>query len=164
MSVLVAGRGALAAGIETSLRADGMPVTRLDEADADSDAALAARLRDTSVLVLAADDDAGNVDLGLHARRLKPGLRVVARIFDPALATYMSESVEDVTVLSMSAIAAPAFAEAAERMLSEHPSPPPALTLLPERRRARFRVDRVLVGALAALFVLVFPSALFFSH
>jgi voltage-gated potassium channel Kch len=164
MSILVAGRGALAAGIEACLSAEGLPVGRLADADLASEAALRRRLDGISVLVLAEDDDAGNVDLGLQARRLKPGLGVVARIFDPALAAYVGDSVPGVTVLSMSAIAAPQFAESAERALAQRGTPPATLNTMPGRRGPRFKVDRILAFALLALFLLVFPSALFFSR
>jgi hypothetical protein len=55
---------------------DGAHNIELDERD----------LRSTSVLVLAADDDAGNVDWALTARRMRLDLPLVVRVFDEALA------------------------------------------------------------------------------
>ena len=73
----------------------------------------AAGLREVEALVLAADDDAENVDAALTARRLCPGLPILARIFDPALATYLEETEPGLRVMSVSGIVAPRFADLA---------------------------------------------------
>ena len=59
-------------------------------------------LADAAVVVLADDDDSGNIDLALLVRRLRPSLPLVARLFDSGLAAYLKETVAGVTVLSMS--------------------------------------------------------------
>ena len=80
-----------------------------------ADAATMAQLESASALVLAADDDAGNVDLALWARRAQPDLPLVVRMFDEALAGYLAGTVDHLTILSMSRVAAPVFADAALR-------------------------------------------------
>ena len=96
MSVLIAGRGALAAGIERSLV--GVQVNRLAPQAENSEAAFVEALQSASVLVLAADDDGGNVDLALQSKRLRPDLPLVVRIFDAPLAVFLSQTVPGTTV------------------------------------------------------------------
>ena len=72
-----------------------------------------AGLERASVLVLTAEDDTGNVDAILAARRLREDLPIVARVFDPALGAYLRDTLSGVAVLSMSAVAAPIIVEAA---------------------------------------------------
>ena len=161
--ILIAGSGQLAVAIEQRVRASGHQVERLRPCSDDIDGLDPALCRRTDVLVLAADDDAGNVDLALRARRMKPELRLVVRLFDTALATYLEEAIPDVRILSMSRITAPVLAAAARRLLDE-PSAPTRNRCHPHARSARpFKADRILLGALLSLFLLVFPSALFFS-
>ena len=114
--VLLEGGGRLAAAIAQRLEAEGETVERVSFSDR-GQAQAVAHLTKASVLVLATDDDAGNVDLALWARRTRPDLPLVARVFDEALAGYLAGNVERLTVLSMSQIAAPVFAAAALRTL-----------------------------------------------
>jgi len=160
--ILIAGGGALPAAIERSL-AEAHGVTAHLHSDARAVVLDAAQLEGAAALVLAADDDSGNIDFALLARRLRPGLPIVARVFDAGLASYLRETVPGIDVLSVSGVAAPVFAEAARRAIAGRPAPA-AATLSPLRARRRFRVDPILLGALFALFLLVFPSALIFSH
>jgi hypothetical protein len=100
--------------------------------------------------VLASDDDGGNVSLALRAHYLEPGLPIVVRIFDAALANYLTHTLEGIRVLSMSGVTAPAFVEAAAKVAaSAAPSASMPLLMPREIRRRRFRVDPVLVAALA---------------
>jgi Trk K+ transport system NAD-binding subunit len=161
MNVLLAGDGLLAGAIGRALAGRGAQVARL--AADDPEAIGKAQLDGIGALVLAADDDSGNIDLALRARALRSDLPIVARIFDAGLAGYMKDTVPDVTVLSMSGIAAPVIAAAAHKALAERPPQAESLESIVAARR-RFRVDRVLLAALASLFVLVFPSALYFSY
>lgn len=157
--ILIAGGGALAAGIERELRARGADTGRLEPGAFELDAG---DLAGAQALVLAGDDDTGNVDTALRARRLDASLPLVVRLFDPALATYLGQTLENVRILSMSAIAAPVFADAARQALdtaSHSRANAPQLV-----RRKAFKVDPVLGRALLLLFVLVFPSAAFFAH
>lgn len=160
--ILIAGSGKLAAAIEQRVRASGHPVERLHPCGDDADGLDPALCRRADVLVLAADDDAGNVDLALRARRIKPSLRLVVRLFDTALASYLGEAIPDVSILSMSRITAPVLAAAARRLLDD-PSAPTRTRHHQHTKSARpFQADRILLGALLSLFLLVFPSALFF--
>jgi voltage-gated potassium channel Kch len=68
-------------------------------------------------IIIAGSDDVGNIHAALSTHELNPGLRVVVRIFNPDLGTQISSLLQDCAVLSSSAIAAPAFVEAA---LQEH--------------------------------------------
>jgi len=160
--ILIAGSGQLAVAIEQRVRAIGQRVERLRPCGDDTDGLDEELCRRTEVLVLAADDDAGNVDLALKARRMKPGLRLVVRLFDTALAAYLEEAIPDVRILSMSRITAPVLAAAARRLLDE-PSASTRTRYLHARSARPFKADRILLGALLSLFLLVFPSALFFS-
>ena len=164
-SIAIAGSGRLPAAIERQLQSAGASVTRLPPGEYPDSQLQLAHVENASVLVLAADDDSGNVELALQARRLRPALALVVRLFDTALATYLTETLPGITVLSMSSVAAPAFADAARRILAEQR---PDLEARPSRsqtpRRRHFKVDRVLAYALLSLFLLVFPSALVFSH
>ena len=84
--ILVSGANRLGAAIEERLRAGGATVARLSE---DPSALTAAALEGAAALVLASGDDAGNVDMALIARRLRPELPLVIRLFDPELAAYV---------------------------------------------------------------------------
>ncbi|MBK7422855.1 MAG: hypothetical protein IPJ48_07020 [Propionivibrio sp.] len=150
--ILIAGSGQLAAAIEQRVRASGRPVERLHPCGDDADGLDPALCRRADVLVLAADDDAGNVDLALRARRIKPSLRLVVRLFDTALASYLGETIPDVSILSMSRITAPVLAAAARRLLDD-PSAPTRTRHHQHARSARpFQADRILLGALLCLF------------
>lgn len=161
--ILIAGSGQLPIAIERRLRSEGVDAGRmlpLANADESLDPET---FRRASVLVLAADDDSTNVDLALQARQACPALPLVVRIFDSTLAAYLSQTIPGVSILSMSKVAAPVFAEAARRVLREPPAERLHAPVVRARQRG-YRVDRVLVGALLSLFLLVFPSALVFSH
>jgi Trk K+ transport system NAD-binding subunit/multidrug transporter EmrE-like cation transporter len=158
--VLLDGGGRLAAAIAQRLEAAGATVARVVMSEQGLDGT--EQLETAAVLVLAADDDAGNVDRALWARRVRPDLPLVARVFDESLARYLTGNVERLTILSMSQLAAPVFAEAALRVLGQAPArsaprrPPPP--------RSRSRPDRVLVGALVGLALVVVPSTFFFAR
>jgi Trk K+ transport system NAD-binding subunit len=161
--ILIDGNGALAVAIELRLRNTGTPVERIHLAGVEGEMLSAASLQHARVLVLASDDDSGNVDLALQTRRLYPALPLVVRLFDAALASYLGETISGVVFLSMSKVTAPFFAEAARKLLLTGPTKPPSAPR-PGRSGPRYRVDRILAGALISLLVLVFPSALFFSQ
>src|SRR5262245_7935348 len=132
-----------------------------------SAAALAAAgLGAARVLVLAADDDVGNVDTALMARAARPDLRLVVRLFDATLARYLGETLAPITVLSMSGLSAPVFADLAMRVIREpaRPAAPRAgaAAQLPTRRGG-VTVDRVLLALLGALLVLVAVATAYFS-
>src|SRR6267142_159883 len=70
---------------------------------------LAAGLAEADVLVLATDSDAENVDAALTARRLRPKVRLVVRVFDRRLADYLRGTLEHIEVMSMALASAPVF-------------------------------------------------------
>ena len=163
--ILLEGGGRLAAAIAQRLEAAGARVERAvgPEPVDDGQGGASEHFMSASVLVLATDDDAGNVDRALWARRLRPDLPLVARVFDEALATYLAGKVERLTVLSMSQVAAPVFAAAALRALgAERPRLSSSGT--PRRRLPRSRPDRVLLGALLGLVLVVVPATAFFAQ
>jgi Trk K+ transport system NAD-binding subunit len=64
-------------------------------------------------IIIAGSDDVGNIHAALSVHELNPKLRAVVRIFNPGLGAQISGLLQDCAVLSSSAIAAPAFVEAA---------------------------------------------------
>ncbi|MFP5502860.1 MAG: potassium channel family protein [Candidatus Sericytochromatia bacterium] len=64
-------------------------------------------------IVAATDNDLVNIECGLTARELAPGIRVVLRMFDQALAKKIEKSFDFEAGFSTSALAAPVFAAAA---------------------------------------------------
>jgi Trk K+ transport system NAD-binding subunit len=126
----------------------------------------AAGLAAAAAVVLAADNDSENVDATLLIRRQRPDLPLVVRLFDPDLTAYLRTTLERVTVLSLSALSAPAFADLARRALAE---PGPArdgrlARLASARPGRRLGVDRVVLRVLTAFVLLVAASAAFFAH
>src|SRR5438046_77652 len=77
---------------------------------------------------LAADHDARNVHLARKVRRLRDDLPIVARVFDDALAGYLQKTVAGVTILSMSALAAPAFGDATLHAIADREARGPSAT------------------------------------
>ena len=65
-----------------------------------------------SAVVCATDDDLVNLNVALDARRVKPSIRVVIRVFDEDLARKVREGF-GAEALSASGLAAPALAIAA---------------------------------------------------
>jgi Trk K+ transport system NAD-binding subunit len=181
--VIVAGLGPLGLAIVERLVAAGTPVHAVVSAlDGDAVAELnrlgvravtgspgsprvleAAGLASASVVVLAADDDAGNVDAALLVRRQRADLPLVVRIFDPDLSAYLRDTVDGVTVLSMSALGAPRFAELALEALAPEPAPvrPHGRT---RHRRRWGSIDRIVLRMLAGLVLTVVLSALYFTQ
>src|SRR5262245_8619028 len=72
-----------------------------------------ARLTGADALALASQDDGGNIDAALVAQELKPGIRIVLRMYNVSLAESMERMLDNCQVLSAAAIAAPAFVSAA---------------------------------------------------
>ena len=161
--VLIDGNGALAAAIAQRLKSEGAELVLVHLADGLGEPSLAGMLERAKVLVMASDDDFGNVDRALQVRRLYPSLRLVVRVFDSALAAYVTETIPDVSILSMSRVTAPVFVEAARQLLANKPANRVKRVAAHDSTR-RYRVDRILLWALVCLFALVFPSAWFFSY
>jgi Trk K+ transport system NAD-binding subunit len=68
-----------------------------------------------SAIVVCTSNELTNLDVALDARELKPGIKVVLRMFDAKLAANVSKAFNIQTVFSVSALAAPAFAAAATK-------------------------------------------------
>ena len=128
------------------------------------------RLEEASAFVIVSDDDPGNVDLALTARRLRADLPIVVRLFDEALAAHIRETLRGATILSMSALAAPAFFDATIRAMGsrESRSAPSRSRVWRSRSgpgaRRLVRPDRMLVSAMACLVLVLLLSTLFFAR
>jgi Trk K+ transport system NAD-binding subunit len=66
-----------------------------------------------SAIVLAGDDDLGNLEAALAAEELQPGIRIVIRMFDSELGGLLETLFPNAVILSSSALAAPGFVSAA---------------------------------------------------
>lgn len=76
---------------------------------------LDAGIERASAIVVCTSNELTNLDIALDARELKPGIKVVLRMFDAKLAQNVSKAFNIQTVFSVSALAAPAFAAAATK-------------------------------------------------
>jgi Trk K+ transport system NAD-binding subunit len=94
----------------STIRAAGVPVQIEDVRSAG--VLERANLMKARAIVCATDDDLANLNIALDARKLKPGIRVVMRLFDDDLVAKVSTSFE-AQAYSTSALAAPALAMAA---------------------------------------------------
>lgn len=129
----------------------------------------AAGLHEASAVILTANDDAENVDAALTARRIRPGVPIVARVFDPALGQYLEETEAGLRVLSVSGLASPRFADLALRAVSDAGAERAdgVIAQRPAKRRRRSRrADPILVrlallsGAISVLSVWFFARTL----
>ncbi len=93
----------VAAGDDRVLRADARLPGVLEQAG----------IAHAAALITTFDDDLINLEVMLNAIRLRPRLRIVLRFFNIDLAAGIQAALPNVTVLSLSAIAAPAFVAAA---------------------------------------------------
>lgn len=109
VQVLVVERREDAAFVQ-ALRALGAPVIIEDAATAGTMARV--NIEKARALVCATDDDLSNINIALDARRLKPEIRIVMRVFDEDLAGRVEGSFA-VDAMSVSALAGPSFAAAA---------------------------------------------------
>jgi Trk K+ transport system NAD-binding subunit len=72
-----------------------------------------ANVKDARAVVIATNDDLGNLEIALDARRLNPRIRVVMRMFDQTMADKIRDAFNIHLSMSQSAISAPTFAMAA---------------------------------------------------
>ena len=72
----------------------------------------AANVQTARAVVALSTDDVVNLEAGLHARNLHPGIRVVLRLFDGDFAELVQQSFGIMLSRSVSFVAAPAFAAA----------------------------------------------------
>jgi Trk K+ transport system NAD-binding subunit len=123
----------------------------------------AAGLHDASAVIFTANDDAENVDATLTARRLRPGVPIVARVFDPSLGQYLEDTEPGLRVLSVSGLASPRFADLAMRAAKEASRTRERLHVRMRGVRRSFprRVDPIL-GRLALLTAVVTGFSVWF--
>jgi Trk K+ transport system NAD-binding subunit len=69
-------------------------------------------LGDAKSIVLVTDDDLANLEIALDARKVKPEIRVVLRMFDQELAAKIKDAFDIQLAFSTSELAAPLFAAA----------------------------------------------------
>jgi Trk K+ transport system NAD-binding subunit len=183
--ILVAGSGRLARVVVDELLEKGVEVVVIAEAGSRSDGLRDlgqrgarivegsrratsglgdAGLEQAGALILAADDDTGNVDAILAARRLRSDMPIVARIFDPTLSAYVQDTVSGVTVLSMSAVTAPIIVETALREVAQRSRNSYARKRRSLAPNIRNLLDRVLALAVILWVGLVAVSTVFFSY
>ncbi|MGH7353648.1 MAG: NAD-binding protein [Candidatus Rokuibacteriota bacterium] len=124
---------------------------------------LGAGIGGAAALVLTADDDSQNVDAALAARRLRPDLPLVVRLFDESLGTYLRDTLAGVVILSMSSVSAPVFAGLAVRALGASVSPRRSARPRPSRVRRHFELDRVLATTALSGIALVVAATLYFA-
>jgi len=98
------------AAFVSAIRAAGVPV--LIEDVRSTRALELSNIATARAIVCATDDDLANLNIALDARRLKPGIRVVIRLFDDDLVAKTREAFQ-MEAFSTSAHAAPALAVAA---------------------------------------------------
>lgn len=72
---------------------------------------------DLVALVIVSDVDAVNLETALLAKRSRPELHIVVRVFDPILEEYLETHAPDIRVMSMSAVAAPLVLESLDSVL-----------------------------------------------
>ena len=73
-----------------------------------------AGIRNAHTLVLASNDDALNLAVLTQARLLNPRLRIINRLFNHTLGERLDSTLPEHTSMSVSALAAPIFAFAAQ--------------------------------------------------
>ncbi len=137
--VVVCGLGRIGTSVATQLRQRRVPVVAIERQE-DSIGVLRARQLKIPVIIAAAsdqaaqeaagiaradavlavtDDEAVNLEIGLVAKQVNPGVRVVTRVFDHDLATRVERRLELGATRSVAMLAAPAFAAAALARRSE---------------------------------------------
>ena len=94
----ILGTGPLATAVIHELTERGRATRRVQDVE---------NLEGLAALVIASDDDADNLETALLAKRSRPGLHIVVRVFDPILEDYLEKNAPDIRVMSMSAVAAP---------------------------------------------------------
>ncbi|HXU31724.1 MAG TPA: NAD-binding protein [Thermoanaerobaculia bacterium] len=74
---------------------------------------LEAGLATAGRVIAATDQDLVNIEISLDARRYRPDVEIVLRLFDPELAQQLEQTLEVRRALGMASLAAPSFAAAA---------------------------------------------------
>ena len=147
----IVGTGPLVTAVIHELTARGHATRRIQGVE---------NLEGLTALVILSDVDADNLENALLARRSKPSLHIVARVFDPILEDYLEKNAPDIRVMSMSAVAAPVVLETLGGALdgSFHANEPRAL--VGGRPDKSFAAMLGLVGLLIALGTVYFKFAM----
>ena len=90
-----------------------LPVRVVESERLDDDALREAGVESASALALVRQDDVGNIQAGLQAQEMNPGLRLVIRMFNMNLGNGIRRLFTDCAVMSDALMAAPAFVAAA---------------------------------------------------
>lgn len=114
----------------------------------DTEAFQAARLSDAEALALVHQDDVGNIHGALCANEIKPGLRLVIRMFNVTLGHRVRQMFTDCAVHFDAAMAAPWFVAAALDQVAPSHIRLPGRTLY-AARRADVPTDGLIVCTLA---------------
>jgi voltage-gated potassium channel len=93
------------------LRRDGCPLILGDARD--EGLLVEANIAKARSVIIATNHDLANLEIALDARRLKPGINIVMRMFDQNMADKIREGFDLRVAMSQSAMSAPAFAMAA---------------------------------------------------
>jgi len=96
---------------ESAARRLGVPVLNADARVTETLRSLG--VERASCLMALTDDDMANLETALNARALKPGLRIVIRLFEPDFAERVEHAFGIAISRSVSALAAPVFVAAA---------------------------------------------------
>ncbi|RYY81970.1 MAG: hypothetical protein EOO15_23685, partial [Chitinophagaceae bacterium] len=64
---------------------------------------------DAKAVISVIDNDLGNLEIGLNARSLRPGLRIILRVFDDTMAEVLKEKLDIYLSLSTSSVAEDVF-------------------------------------------------------
>lgn len=114
--VIVSGEDALATTIVEELKTAGVSVAKLttgEHFDTNVKAELAsAGIAQAVAVVCAGDDDAGNLEIALLARKANPDVRVVARLANDVLREAVAADNGPGAILNVADLAAPAIVEA----------------------------------------------------
>lgn len=85
----------------------------IESAELTGEAFISAKLDRARALALVAQDDVGNIHAALRAHEIKPGIRLVLRMFNTRLGNQIRPLFDDCAVLSDADMAAPWFVAAA---------------------------------------------------
>lgn len=103
---------------------------------------------DLGAVVLAADNDSGNVDACLLVRRHSPDVPMLVRVSDPTLVRFLRVSVPHVEPYSMGSVTGPVAAELALQLLSRGGKGPQVKRPTPRSVQVRAALWTVLVVAM----------------
>ena len=79
-----------------------------------------AGIQEAASIIPCTNDDLTNLSIALEARRLKPGIKVVLRMFDNRMAANLESGFDIHTAFSIPELSAPAFAAAATKAPLDH--------------------------------------------